>query len=223
MRLALDAAGVPALAAVVIAVTPCCVGVALLLAWTGRAMRYFTLDVYNHWYEHYDDKALKEVFDQYTRYLAGMKGVLPDEALALAGLRGVDDGLLHSVQHDRGAEVLRLTMRCGDLRVGYYDLVLLYEGASISSEHDRVLAWVARSTRGHRTCSCEVAYHEVDRADDGRIEHRLLFHPGAWFAIRCDRLRWEQIATPDRRLPRCRDRYPGGPPAADPRGGQGDA
>jgi hypothetical protein len=179
-------------------------------------MRYFTLDAYNHWYEYYDDKALDEVFDRYTRHLEAMKGILPDEVLVLADLRGVDDGLVIRAQHDREERVLRLTMRCGDLRIGYYDLVLVYEGASISAEHDQVLAWVARSTKGHRTYACDVAYHEVDRSDDGRIEHRLLFHPGVWFAIRCDRLRWEQISRPDRRLPQFRDRYPGGPPATDP-------
>ena len=180
-------------------------------------MRFFTLDVYNHWYEHFDDVLLDQVFDRYTAHLESMNGKLPDNVLALAKLSGVDDGLVIRVQHDRSAQVLCLTMRCGDMLTGYYDLALVYEGATITPEHDQVLARVARTTKSHRTFTSDVAYHEVDSSDDGRIEHRLLFHPGVWFAIQCDVLRWDRISRPDRLLPPCPDRYAGGPPATDPK------
>lgn len=183
-------------------------------------MRYFTLDAYHQWHKCEDDEdsACREASDRYARHLEQLQGVLPGEVLALARLPGVDDGLVVRAQKDEQSSSLRLTMRCGDLVMGYYDLVLSYENASISPEHDQVLAWVARSTNGHRDHRCDVADHELDRSDDGQIEHRLLFHPGVWFAIRCDRVRWEQVSRPDRRLPRSRDRYPGGPPTVTPEG-----
>lgn len=179
-------------------------------------MRFYTGAVYDHWYEHYDNKAIRTVHDRYTRHLQEMVGVLPDRVLALAELDGVGDGLIVSVQHDRDHQILVLTMRCGDLTKGYYDLELTYEGATLLSEHERILAYIARHQTldldGRYETAGELAYHEVDRADNGKIEHRLLFHPGRWFSIQCDALFWRQIPRPNRDLPPLRDRYPDGPP-----------
>ena len=36
------------------------------------------------------------------------------------------------VRHDRAAHVLHITMRCGDIPMGYYDLALTYVDAEIS-------------------------------------------------------------------------------------------
>src|SRR5687768_9470955 len=112
-------------------------------------------------------------------------------------LPGVDDGLVVEVQHQRPQKTLRMVLRCGDLQMGYYDLILTYEGASLTPRDEQTLARVARTTRDHRRHECDLAYHEVDvvdmveTSDGGGIEHRFLFHPGVWFAIRCDALHWE--------------------------------
>jgi hypothetical protein len=177
-------------------------------------MRFLTLEAYHSWYGHYDDYAgLRVALERYARHLSKMESVLPAEVLALARLNGVDDGLIVRVEKYEPSGEIRLTMRCGDNVMGYYDLVLTYEGASIAPEHDQVLTIVARSTKGHRQFKSDLFYHEIDRSDDGRIEHRLLFHPGVWFAIRCESLRWEQVPRAGRRLPPYRNRYIGGPPA----------
>lgn len=179
-------------------------------------MKYFTLAIYHSGDECDNDAPLFEAFRQYTQHLSAMKGVLPDDIRALAHLPGVDDGLIVRVEVDHAAQELKLTIRCGDLIMGYYDLVLIYEGFSISAEHNGILAWAARSTGNNRPNVPDLAFHEIDRISDGRIDHRILFHPGAWFAITCANLRWQKIERPDRKLPRFRDRYPGGPPALNP-------
>lgn len=92
-------------------------------------MKFFTIDCYNSWYSEYEDsRRLKVAFQQYQHHLEAMQGVLPAEVLALAELRGTDDGLVVEVKHDREGRVLTLILRCGDLQMGYYDLRLHYEG-----------------------------------------------------------------------------------------------
>jgi len=171
-------------------------------------VRFFTLAMY-----HADDPGYRIQEAAYVRYRAhldALRVTLPERTLDLGVLRGVHDGLMVRVFHDRDAQRLKLVLRCGDLQMGYFDLVVEHYGATISPEHDVVLAWVARTTKIVRW-TCDVAYHEIDLTDDGCIAHRFLFHPGVWFEIPCDDLSWGCVPQPDRQLPRFRDRYPGGP------------
>lgn len=176
-------------------------------------MKYFTLDWYHRIHEYNDDDQEYErtAFERYKRHLDEMQTVLPAEVLELARLRGVDDGLVVEVQHDRNQCVLTLTLRCGDAPAGYYDLILRYAGATISLQDEQTLALVARTTKSERYHESDVAFHELCRAEDGHIEHRFLFHPGREFTIRCQELHWEKISRPNRMLPRILDRFPGGP------------
>ena len=175
-------------------------------------MKFFTRDVYNSWYGDFEDeRILMDAYERYSAYLEDLESVLPDHVLELARLEGVHDGLVVEVAHHRSQRALCLTLRCGDLVMGYYDLVLRYEDAEISAEDERTLAQIARTTRSHRRFEHDLFVHEVDTAKDGRIEHRLLFHPHVWFAIRCRVLHWEKVGRPNRDLPRMRDRFPGGP------------
>lgn len=69
----------------------------------------------------------------------------------------------------------------------------------------------ACTTKDDSRHECDLYFHEIDNTEEGRIEHRLLFHYGVWFAIRCRALHWEWIDRPNRDLPRVKDRFPGGP------------
>jgi len=140
-----------------------------------------------------------------------MQGILPPDVLALARLPGVDDALVVKVRHDRSRRVLALTLRAGDSVIGYYDLVLKYEGADISQEDEQTLAQIAHTTKDERRHQSDVAFHELDQTEDGRVVHRLLFHPGLGFAICCDALHWVRLPRPNRRLPRMFNRFPDGP------------
>ncbi len=169
-------------------------------------MKYYTRE----WLRQ-QDKTVEEyrfVHDNYTRHLESVQGVLPDDLLALARLPGVDDGMIVEARHDRKQRRFMLTLRCGDLVMGYYDLMLEYKDAEISQHDEWILARIARMTTDYGD---EIAFHELDVTPDGKIEHRLLFHPGRWFAIRCGTLQWEKINRPDQKLPTLPDRFPGGP------------
>jgi len=168
-------------------------------------MKFLTKDIYDSWYgRHEDDRPLDAACKAYRDYLATMAPAWPERIRALAELRGVDDGLVVEVHHIRSLNRLILVLRCGDLQMGYYDLVLSYDGAEISPEHELTLAQIARS-------DSEVFEQELEVAEDGRIVHRLMFHPGDWFAISCRELDWTSISRPNREIPRLGDRFPGGP------------
>jgi hypothetical protein len=170
-------------------------------------MKFFTVDVYNSWYRTYeDDSTLKAAFHDYNEYLEGLDGILPARILTLARLPGVDDGLVVLVKHDRNQSAIVLTLRCGDLEMGYYDLVVQYEEAEISAQDEQTLAQIARTTQNESRHESDLYFHEMDVTAVGGMEHRLLFHPGVFFAIRCRGLRWEKVDRPDRKLPRVRQR-----------------
>jgi len=168
-----------------------------------------------------DFEPFRKVYGDYRRHLEGLRGVLPERVLELAEPSGMEDALVVRVNHDRERRVLRLVLRCGHLQMGYYNLVLTYEDAELRPEHDAALARIARSTKSQSFFGCDLAYHEVDAAEGGRIEHSLIFHasewhhPSAggwiWFSVRCRALRWRREPRRTRRLPPSQDRYPGGP------------
>lgn len=150
-----------------------------------------------------------------SRHLEEMRGVLPDCVLDLAELQGVDDGLIVEIHHDQVDRVIRLTLRCGDLHMGYYDLNLTYEDAQIVPEHEILLARLARSTIDQSDHDADLCRHEVDVTAEGGLEHRLEFHvdaqPNVWIAIRCRMLWWEAVSRPNRDLPMLANRFPNGP------------
>ncbi len=172
-------------------------------------MKYFTLDWYHTIDENFEKQ--KAIYQQYLRHLDERQDVLPTDVLALACLKGVEDALVVKVRHDRVRRVLSLTLRAGYIGIGYCDLVLTYRGAEIAPEDEQTLALVARTTRGAWRHESDLVFHELDRTNDGRIEHSLLFHPGRVFTIRCDALAWVRLPRPGRNFPRSFDRFVGGP------------
>lgn len=169
-------------------------------------MKFLTKEIYDSWYSnHEDDRPLGAAYKAYQATVRNASAAWPERVRALAELRGVDDGLVVEVHHLRSLNRLILVLRCGHLQMGYYDLVLSYYDAEISPEHELTLARIARSSRE------EVFEQELEVAEDGRIVHRLMFHPGDWFAISCRELDWTSISRPNRELPQLGDRFPGGP------------
>jgi hypothetical protein len=182
-------------------------------------MKYFTLDWYKSQYPDDDDET-PEVGEWpdaahrgYASRLQELEDKLGADLLKLARLPGVHDAYITLVRHDKRRNILALTLRGGDSLVGDFDLALRYHGADISPESERTLAYLARSTgvSGRYTYGPSIHRHEVDRTEDGRIEHRFLFHGGYWFSIACDDLRWARLPRPNHRFPRRFDRFPGGP------------
>ena len=158
-----------------------------------------------------DGARLASEGERYARHLQSLRGVLPANVLALAKLHGIDDGLIVQVRHDREHRRLTLILRCGYIQMGYYDLVLTYEDAVISPQDEWTLAHIARAVTANNWPEFDIMNHEVDSAEGGGIEHRILFHPGVWFAICCRALHWKRISRSGQRPPRLPDRFPGGP------------
>ncbi|MEM4409944.1 MAG: hypothetical protein QXI19_14505 [Candidatus Caldarchaeum sp.] len=130
-----------------------------------------------------------------AHHLEKMRGVLLDHVLELATLPGLEDGLIEEYVYDKNDHILRLVLLCGYLQMGYYDLIITYQGAEISPEHEETLKHFAQSIDEH------ICLHrfEVDITEDNQIEHRLEFFTSdgkVWFAIRCEGLSWETVERP---------------------------
>ncbi len=150
----------------------------------------------------YSRQAWDKFLQENRRHLEELQGVLPDRVLELARLPGAHDGLISEVFYDYAGRSLRLTLVCGDLVMGYYDLTLTYQDCDITAEHEARLVRLAHSADARD--AEELLRHEVDVAGDGGIEHRLEFSDGretTWFAIRCRALEWSKVGRPDREFP----------------------
>ena len=171
-------------------------------------MKFFTLQAYNQWYSSFKDNTLlMAAFAQNEHHLQALESALPAHLLTLARLAGVDDGLVIEVVFDRDLMRLQLKMRCGDLRIGYYDLVLNYKDVDLSYQDEVTLTRIARTTKNDSRHNSDLYVHEMDITPDGKIEDRLLFHPGVWLAIRCRTLLWKRVAKPNQKLPQLKDRF----------------
>ncbi|HZH98380.1 MAG TPA: hypothetical protein VEX38_05365 [Fimbriimonadaceae bacterium] len=155
----------------------------------------------------------------YQSYLHALPS-FPEELRTIAHPFLVDDALFVSAVYHGGKDQLKLTLRCGNIPDGYFDLILKYEGIEVS-EHDRSeLARVARGTKTAMRYSYDAFCHELDLVD-GKLVHSFLFH-GGWewiatdhfewvppvmFTIRSKYLEWERAERADRKLPRIKDRF----------------
>jgi hypothetical protein len=162
-------------------------------------MNFFTHVEFDR--EDLNDKAVRAIFERYARHLKRLKGFLSNHVLELAILEGIDDGLVVSVKQDMRKRTLTLTLRCGNLQIGYYDLRLKYRGVEVSDGDMRLIRHLQRVSRYRWEC---LTYHELDKTKDGLIEHRFQFYgssnavPFQEFSIRCQSLHWETIPRENR-------------------------
>lgn len=142
---------------------------------------------------------LIEAHPAYYRRLQTLRGIIPEHTLGLAELSGMEDGLLFHTKRD--GSHLSLTLRVGNIPIGYADLNLIYHEAQISAADERTLAEVIATTRAHQNYEPDLRAHELDLAPSGEIEHYLLFRTGLTVTIRCRALDWTLTPRPDRHLP----------------------
>ncbi len=114
-------------------------------------------------------------FEDYRRHLAPLLPNLPPDVQRLASTN-LHDGLLFHLVTDK--DELKMTLRCGDLRVGYFDLVLDYFGVLPSADFLETLTQIApvpsRRAADHNTRYSQALYDEID-IDGEWIIHRILF------------------------------------------------
>ena len=114
-------------------------------------------------------------FEDYRRYLAPLLPGLPPDVQTLAGI-SLHDGLLFHLAAE--ADSLEMTLRCGDLQVGYFDLALNYFGVIHSADLAETLTKLApipsRQAARQIARYSEAMYDEID-VDGDWIIHRILF------------------------------------------------
>ena len=113
------------------------------------------------------DEQFDAVPDSYWRYLTSLQ--LPPPIAALSEFNPHDAYVLE-LEYEPDYSTLKLRLRCGDLQVGYSDVVLAFSQVTVDPESLDTLR------RALRPSEVEVLYEEVDRSDD-RFEYRLIFFP----------------------------------------------
>lgn len=168
-------------------------------------MKFFTLDTYHQWASGKHSLAMCDRYRAYEDHLESLKGLLPDELLDLGRIL-VGDALVASVSSSYRRKTLRLVLRAGGMPEGYFDIDLNYEGAEVWPT-ECLLRQIALETESSLRHPYELCYHEIDRMEDGLIEHRFLWHPGVILAVRCRGLTWRRVDRANRDLPPAHRRY----------------
>jgi hypothetical protein len=183
----------------------------LTTALTGVTMKFWTLAAYEDWYKFGDDTQLRESKVRYREHLSHLGSALPRRALELAYLQGTGDALVVRVRKDQASSNLLLVLRCGDLKVGYFDLKLQYDAVKLLPAHAAALARIARSTNSRLDFTYDLAFSEIDLECNGRIEHRFLFHSRTgepiYMTVTCRSLQWRRVKRLSRRIAFCKERY----------------
>jgi len=160
-------------------------------------MRFFT----PAWHGEMSDAESDAVIAAYRDHVAAILPRLPATVRALAREIDVHDAKVRRVILDRAARTLRLELRAGDRKMGYFDLDLDYLGIVLDAADVKVIAAAARDERA------ELIYDEVDIADDGLIVHRILWWPYREFEVTFRSLAIRMAPRPDRSLPTFNDRF----------------
>jgi len=170
-------------------------------------MKYF-LNIYQSWrWDETDEEAElslakhRDACTAYERRIQSIASKLDPEVLAITDPFYVDDAIVSQLMIDRINQRLDLTLRCGNIPNGYFDLKLTYKGAEMEASHEQTLREVAMETTGGTCFANECYCHELDVLDDGRLEHRFQFHEADWFPIRCGSLRVERVEQSSREIP----------------------
>lgn len=123
------------------------------------------------------DAEYEQRLSAYDEHLAKILSSLTPSARILATSIEVHDALLEEVVLEPARQKLSLSLVCGDLQEGYFDLQIRYLGVDPGS-FDR-LGWerIAAASKS------ELLYHELDLSAGDGFEHRFLFHPYREVAI----------------------------------------
>ena len=117
------------------------------------------------------------------------------------------DGLIRCIALDRAARSLSISLRCGDLQVGYFDADLVYADVDLKLLDPDVLDAVATDP------ATELLYHEIDLELPGLFVHRMIFSPRPMREIQIV-FRGVKVWTkprPDRELGRAKGTYTDSP------------
>jgi hypothetical protein len=147
------------------------------------------------------DEEAEAVAPAYWAYLATLAERMPATVYTLAHGVNIHDGRIRAVVFDRHRATLTLSMRCGDLQAGYFDLDLVYSDVVLTDGTVSILRELAR------TADAEALYDEVDIGDAQSWLHRILFWPDREIAVTFGRLALRLEPVPEREFDRPPDVY----------------
>jgi hypothetical protein len=143
----------------------------------------------------------KAVPKAYQAHLSKLLPRMPATVRAPAQGVNIHDGRLRAATLDRAHHTLTLSMRCGDNRVGYFDLELVYYEAVLSDGDVVALREVSRDLEA------EAQYDELDLTDAGAWLHRMTFWRDHEVAVSFERLALRLEPMPNREFLRLPDVY----------------
>ena len=161
-------------------------------------MRFFTPAFHRGELAERDADALVAAYEQHLDVLAP---ALPAPVRVLARELVLHAARIRRVGLDRRGRELRLELRCGDERLGWYDLDLTYLGAILDA------ADVARLAAAARAPETRLLFDEVDAAPDGAFLHRLLFWPYREVEVMFRALALRMLPRVDASVPDFPDRF----------------
>ncbi|HZF10213.1 MAG TPA: hypothetical protein VFE33_15600 [Thermoanaerobaculia bacterium] len=132
--------------------------------------------------------------DAYWARIEALKPQLSPAVRKLAVDINLHDGLIRCVTLDRGARILTISLRCGDLQIGYCDVDLSYVDVDTDRLDVGMLRAIATDTE------TELRYDEIDLELPNSFVHRILFAPAREIEIVFRSLRLSTEPQPDREL-----------------------
>jgi hypothetical protein len=152
-------------------------------------MEWFTEDADD------DQAVLNRNLAAYSARLAEIREQLPSAlaSIALDPRFGLQDGRINEVSVNTGTKRVVMSVTVGDIQLGYRQLQLRFEGATIIPEDYQLLSAALRAEFQpdhwhHGRAITEVGNHEVDLLDDGRFVIRMRLRPFHTFGIEFDSL-----------------------------------
>lgn len=109
----------------------------------------------------------KHIWQAYEAHLNKLWPHLSPDLRVLAKTE-IHDALIRRIVLDHSAHELVLELRCGWVKVGYFDLNLHYRGITLSDANTEVIRMAASCP------ASEVKAQEIDRGPNGEYIHRLL-------------------------------------------------
>lgn len=137
------------------------------------AMKYFT----EPWHRgELSDKKYYAVIKDYQQYLVRLLPYLPPDVQTLATGISLHDGLLWQIMADQEQSSLQLSLRRGDLQIGYFDLTLHYSQVIFSAIFTEELAglFAAPISAEPQVRHSQALSNEVD-VEGNILVHRILF------------------------------------------------
>jgi hypothetical protein len=143
------------------------------------------------------------MYAAYAKRREEIISALPSDLCTLINL-DLNDAMCTRFERSIMTGFIEITLRAGDHTIGYFDLHMRYENASLVSRNNGIDVLLCRSKDELIACirsskvdplarrairmddemTAQVLYDEIDVCKDGRFEHRMLLWPYGELLIR---------------------------------------